>query len=113
MIAQFPIEDHSEQGQFAEWPFKTIGKVQQLGDYYAIRSSYNCARTSNAKTQLAFCRAAWQQALMSGGSGGLHQVTMGLRPVPNTNLYVSPISLGTMTFGTPVGQAEATGEIVI
>ena len=50
---------------------------------------------------------------MSGGSGGLHLVTMGLRPVPNTNLYVSPISLGTMTFGTPVGQAEATGEIVI
>ena len=33
---------------------------------------------------------------------------MGLRPVPNTELYVSPICLGTMTFGTPVGQAQAT-----
>ena len=40
IIAQFPIENHSEQGQFAELPLKTIGKVQNLGDYYAIRSSY-------------------------------------------------------------------------
>ena len=38
IIAQFPIENHSEQGQFAELPLKTIGKVQNLGDYYAIRS---------------------------------------------------------------------------
>eukprot|EP01046_Picozoa_sp_COSAG06_P029433 COSAG06_NODE_2728_length_6381_cov_2.712034_6_plen_101_part_00 len=39
LIAQFPIENHSEQGQLAEPPLKTIGKVQNLGDYYAIRSS--------------------------------------------------------------------------
>lgn len=29
------------------------------------------------------------------------------RPISNTNLIVSPICLGTMTFGTPVGEAEA------
>ncbi len=32
---------------------------------------------------------------------------MELRPIPNTDLYVSPICLGTMTFGTPVGEADA------
>ena len=39
IIAQFPIENHSEQGRFAELPPKTIGKVHILGDYYAIRST--------------------------------------------------------------------------
>lgn len=29
------------------------------------------------------------------------------RPIPNTSLTVSPICLGTMTFGTPVDEAEA------
>ena len=53
-----------------------------------------------------------QQALMMGSSGGLHHVSMGLRPIPNTSLYVSPIALGTMTFGTPVGQQEAAGKCV-
>ena len=43
--------------------------------------------------------------------GGVHLASMGLRPVPNTSLYVSPICLGTMTFGTPVGQEEATAII--
>ena len=58
MIAQFPIENHSEQGQFAEVPLKTIGKVQSLGDYYAIRSSsrsfcpsMNVLRAMNIKTR--------------------------------------------------------------
>jgi hypothetical protein len=43
-IAQFPIENHSEQGQVAESPPKTVGKVQQvLGVvHYAIRSSSFC-----------------------------------------------------------------------
>jgi hypothetical protein len=40
MIAQFPIENHSEQGQFAELPLKTIGKVQNLSIDYAIRSMH-------------------------------------------------------------------------
>jgi|EP01046_Picozoa_sp_COSAG06_P008078 hypothetical protein len=31
MIAQFPIENHSEQGQFAELPLKTIGKSAKNG----------------------------------------------------------------------------------
>jgi hypothetical protein len=31
MIAQFPVENHSGQGQFAELPLKTIGKVQNFG----------------------------------------------------------------------------------
>ena len=39
IIAQFPIENHCEQGKSAESPMKTIGKVQNLGDYCAIRSS--------------------------------------------------------------------------
>ena len=40
LIAQFPTETHSEQGRFAERnALKTIGKVQNLGDYdYAKRS---------------------------------------------------------------------------
>jgi hypothetical protein len=42
IIAQFPIEIHSERGQFAESPLKTVGNVHSLGDYYAIRSS--CVR---------------------------------------------------------------------
>lgn len=29
------------------------------------------------------------------------------RPIPRTNISVSPICLGTMTFGTPVGEADA------
>ena len=32
IIAQFPIENQSEQGQFPEVPLKTIGKVQILAD---------------------------------------------------------------------------------
>jgi hypothetical protein len=36
-IAQFPIENRSEQAQFAELSLKTIGQVQNLGDHYAIR----------------------------------------------------------------------------
>ena len=32
---------------------------------------------------------------------------MHMRPIPNTSLAVSPICLGTMTFGTPVAEAEA------
>jgi len=40
MIAQFPVENHSGQGQFAELPLKTIGKCKHLGDYDAIRSNY-------------------------------------------------------------------------
>ena len=39
LIAQFPIENQSEQGRFAELPLEIIGKVQILGDYYAIRST--------------------------------------------------------------------------
>ena len=31
--------NHSEQGQFAELPLKTIGKEKHLGDHYAIRSN--------------------------------------------------------------------------
>jgi hypothetical protein len=38
-IAQFPIENRSEQAQFAELSLKTIGQVQNLGDYYALRSA--------------------------------------------------------------------------
>jgi len=45
IIAQFPIENHSEQGQFAESPLKTMGKVQNLGDYYAFRSSNSTHRS--------------------------------------------------------------------
>ena len=33
---------------------------------------------------------------------------MRYRPIPNTDIAVSPICLGTMTFGTPVGEADAT-----
>ena len=47
IIAQFPIENHSTQGQFAELRLKPIGKVQNLGDYYAIRSS--CRERSDLK----------------------------------------------------------------
>jgi aryl-alcohol dehydrogenase-like predicted oxidoreductase len=32
---------------------------------------------------------------------------MELRTIPNTDLYVSPLCLGTMTFGTPVAEADA------
>jgi hypothetical protein len=38
IIAKLPFENRSEQGQFAEPPLKTIGKVQNLGDYCATRS---------------------------------------------------------------------------
>ena len=38
IIAQFPIENHFEQGQFAELPLKTIRKSEKSGDYYGIRS---------------------------------------------------------------------------
>jgi hypothetical protein len=38
MTAQFPVENHSAPERFAELPLKTIGKVQVLGDYYAICS---------------------------------------------------------------------------
>jgi hypothetical protein len=38
MIAHFPIENHSEQGQFGEPPLTTMGKVQNLGNDDAIRS---------------------------------------------------------------------------
>jgi hypothetical protein len=31
MIAQFPIENHSDQGQFAELSLKTIGKREKKG----------------------------------------------------------------------------------
>ena len=36
---------------------------------------------------------------------------MELRSIPKTDLEVSPICLGTMTFGTPVGEADAIGII--
>ncbi len=36
---------------------------------------------------------------------------MELRKIPKTDLEVSPICLGTMTFGTPVGEADAIGII--
>jgi hypothetical protein len=36
---QFPIENHSEQGQFAELPLKMIGKCKIWADHYAIRST--------------------------------------------------------------------------
>ena len=39
IIAQIPIENHSEQGQFAELRLKTIGKSGKMGDYYANRSN--------------------------------------------------------------------------
>jgi hypothetical protein len=39
MITQIPIENHSEQGQFAELPLKTIGKSAKMGDHCAIRST--------------------------------------------------------------------------
>jgi hypothetical protein len=39
IIARFPIENHSEQERFAESPLKAIGKVQILGEHYAIRSA--------------------------------------------------------------------------
>jgi NAD(P)-dependent dehydrogenase (short-subunit alcohol dehydrogenase family) len=40
MIAQFPTENHSAQAQFAQLlPLKTIGKLQDLGDYCAIHTS--------------------------------------------------------------------------
>ena len=41
IIAQIPIENQGqcEQGQCAELPLKTVGKVQNLGDYSAIRSN--------------------------------------------------------------------------
>jgi hypothetical protein len=44
IIAQFPIENHFKQGRCAELPLKTIGNVQSLGDYYAIRSSSQVRR---------------------------------------------------------------------
>ena len=31
IIAQFPVENHSEQGQFAELPLKTTGKCAKFG----------------------------------------------------------------------------------
>jgi hypothetical protein len=31
LIDQFPIENHSEQGRFAELPLKTIGKSAKFG----------------------------------------------------------------------------------
>ena len=43
IIAQFPIENHFEQGQFAELPLKTIRKSEKSGDYYAIRSIVSLA----------------------------------------------------------------------
>jgi branched-chain amino acid aminotransferase len=52
---------------------------------------------------------AHQAQLTSGG--GVHTVSMAKRPIPGTDLFVSPLCLGTMTFGTPVGQAEATAMI--
>jgi hypothetical protein len=39
IIAQFPIVNHSEQGQCAELSLKTIGKSGKRGDYDAIRST--------------------------------------------------------------------------
>jgi hypothetical protein len=39
MIAQIPIENNSEQGQFAEPPLNTIGKSAKMGDHCAIRST--------------------------------------------------------------------------
>ena len=43
IIAQVPIENHSDQGQFTQLPLETIGKVQNLGDCYAIRSKKGLA----------------------------------------------------------------------
>jgi hypothetical protein len=40
IIAEIPIENHSEPGQSAEMPLKTIGKSANFGDYNAIRSSH-------------------------------------------------------------------------
>lgn len=34
---------------------------------------------------------------------------MELRAIPNTDLRVSPLCMGTMTFGTPVAEKEAIG----
>jgi hypothetical protein len=52
IIAQFPIGNHSDQGQFAEMPLKIMGKVQNLVNYhYAIRS--NACTASFHRSKLA------------------------------------------------------------
>ena len=38
---------------------------------------------------------------------GWHQLSMQRRLILHTDLKVSPLCLGTMTFGTPVGEREA------
>ena len=42
IIAQFPIENHSEQGQFSELPLKTIGKSVKFGRILC-NSQYNAS----------------------------------------------------------------------
>ena len=56
----FPIENHSEQGQSAESPLKTRGKVQILGDYYAIRSISHPQRVRGPSLSLQARRFRWE-----------------------------------------------------
>ena len=67
------------------------------------------ARLEEWKAQDKRNHMAHQAQLSS--NGGVHAVTMAHRPIPGTQLFVSPICLGTMTFGTPVGQEAATSMI--
>ena len=50
---QFPIENRSEHGRFAEMPLNTTGQVQNLGDYYAIRSTCMRAPRHHSTIQIA------------------------------------------------------------
>ena len=50
---QFPIENRSEHGRFAEMPLNTTGQVQNLGDYYAIRSTCVLAPRHHSTIQIA------------------------------------------------------------
>ena len=77
-------------------------------DFVAQAWEYN-SRLEGWRELDAKKHAAHQARL--AGSGGVHTVGMGQRPIPGTALTVSPICLGSMTFGVPVGQTEATAMI--
>ena len=81
IIAQFPIENHSEQGRFAELPPKTMGKVQNLGDYYAIRSIY-IARSRYWPFQIRLCSVTGRYSL---GLVRLAPVTIGQTSIESTS----------------------------
>ena len=59
IIAHFLLKT-TEQGQSAESPLKTRGKVQILGDYYAIRSISHPQRVRGPSLSLQARRFLWE-----------------------------------------------------